>query len=47
MCFKSICYRFSVLWESRLAKLTDQERAAFKQLWKEVDGLLTRAEGSK
>jgi hypothetical protein len=30
-----------------LAKLPDEERAALKQLWDDVDGLLTKVKGSK
>ena len=33
--------------EDSLAKLPDQERAVFEQLWKEVDGLLAKVEGRK
>ena len=33
--------------EKELAKLPEEERADFQQLWKDVDQLLTRAAGSK
>ena len=33
--------------EKELAKLPGEERAAFKQLWNDVDQLLTKAAGSK
>jgi len=33
--------------EKELAKLPDRERAAFQQLWKDIDQLLTKAMGSK
>ena len=33
--------------EKELAKLSEKERADFKQLWKDVDQLLTKAAGSK
>ncbi len=33
--------------EKELARLPDEERAAFKQLWKDVDQLLTKAAGTK
>jgi hypothetical protein len=33
--------------EKELAKLPEDERAAFKRLWNDVDQLLTRANGSE
>jgi hypothetical protein len=33
--------------EIGMAKLSENERAAFKQLWKDVDQLLARAGGGK
>ena len=33
--------------DAALAKLPEQERAAFKQLWTDVDGLLARVGGHK
>ena len=33
--------------EKQLAKLSEKERAAFKQLWRDVDQLLTKAASSK
>ena len=33
--------------DAELAGLPDEERAAFKQLWADVDRLLDRSQGSK